>query len=413
METAFRFPGTCFELTVSVRRSKRSIRLDLPTFNFYTQAALSPNNPLTPPYSPLSPGGMIITNKNPLPKRFRPTVNRSFLCGNNDGFLQPLNALNIVEPSLVLTAFNAEIDKFGQLRILAAGQYNDVIPPGGHTLNARECRWCRVPPVKLQTKPVSKGLIDITAFVNSAAGNGIRDSHVNDVYKGTLAACWSSNQDAAMQSNGVMDVMVGMVKMDQDKDCQDQSKAQGKVHHWHTTNLTQFSIPSANQGYTFAWDTAIAIGKPNSKYWIASSGIESLDVNQNALGAVPAYFTSTDAGHSWSAIQYVDPVTFPLDNATVLGDCRGVLANYHNDFLYSVTLETVVDDAPATQMFIYLFSGSDACQGQQAPSAPQMVYATSSTLAGIFDFPQMCIGVNGMASGMAQQGVWFMPTGSH
>ena len=214
--------------------------------------------------------------------------------------------------------------------ILGTASYTNVIPVGGHTLNPLSVKYCakRAKPVKAQV--VDASFTNVSNPLSDYYTLGVRDSHVNDAWNSITAITWTSNG----LTNPSLDLMNMYVAV---------AKAAGKASRKHDkhghkecdscakplipVNLTQFVNVTDNSGYSFAWDTAIAICRGSLDHchdssdavYVASAGL----INVDQGGAVPVYFRY--ANGAWSGILQLDPVTFPMNNVAEFGDCRGVL----------------------------------------------------------------------------------------
>ena len=233
-------PYTEFGVDLQLKRVDRDeVELSIPQINFQTQSVLAPDNEWQ--FNFIA-GGSIMTAKHPLPESWRPRTIETFLGSNNDIFLQPISLFNPVAPGLIEPCFNVQIDQYGNLRILGSGSYVGIIPVGGHTLNPlrvryKTCMACqeqvksakslakksvmsKAPSkqsskesstcVSIQGRVVEKGFGNLLLLTGQSANDAIRDTHINDAYRGRAALTYSSNKDQPNPALPIMDAYVAI-----------------------------------------------------------------------------------------------------------------------------------------------------------------------------------------------------------
>ena len=336
-------------------------------------------------------GGSIATLANPLPQCLQPNTIKTFSCSNNDAFLAAFSVT--VLPPTILSAFNLQIDTYGRIRILGAGSYAGVIPTGGHTFNSQTVTYY-VEPTLCDIGSafiIDPGFTNISIFQGTASNLGIRDTHVNDNFNGTVAESWTSNStiDKTLASMNLYIAMGSYGK-----------SGKGKFEMGPPQNLTKFqptSQPGPND-YTYSWDSAIAINRKNSDVIVASVGLIPANNPNATLPGVPAYFISRKGGKcdSWEGPHLLDSVNFPPNGVAAFGDNRGVLADEQGNFWYSTSLNTA--SLEITNLFFYFSSDLGATW--------TLVYVTTDSTADsnfFYDYPQIVFGTNGAG----QSGLWF------
>ena len=332
-----------FAVTAEVQTQGDLVTLNIPSISFATTRDKSPQNHNS---QPLIYGGYVATASGSLPKKLTPTqLQTAFDSGSG---------------------LNLTIDTYGNLGIASASDITGVIPEGSYTTSPVTITYHRPERKKLKIKNfiVQPAFTNFAKFTGSALNNGIRDSHVNDAYKDTLAWSWTDNSAQTDQTNGTMDCYVAVGKVQH-----------GKVVVGDPVRLT--TLPAGDM----AWDTAVAINRTNPDNIVVSFG--RLGNNSTLMVCV-----TNDGGATWSSPINIDPSTKNF------GDARGVIADRYGNFWFSTSAE----HGDATNLVFYTsFDGGNSWS---------IVYKTTDSTkdTGSYDYPQITVGNDGNGN----YGLWFL-----
>lgn len=288
----FPFPNSEFNYTVELNSlSSNVISISLPQLNFETNDTYAPANWL--PFQPL--GGYVTTASRPLPERYRPKTDLTFVVSTNDGFLQPID-FNAYSPGPPVTgvvnplpAYNVIIDTYGNLTISACGTYFNIIPSGGHTLNGTVVSY-KLPPCQSCYKNlpgfnefiIQKAFTNFSLFSSRAANDGIRDSHFNDAVGKLAAWTWTDNssQQDKTADNILLDCYVAL------GDIKNGVKVRAPI------NITNYQEGSQ----LMAWDTAVAINQNQTAFpgnVVVSLVRLAFNTQLDRTGTIPSANSST------------------------------------------------------------------------------------------------------------------------
>ncbi len=374
----FPVPGTEFWVTLKIIKEGPRVTIKVPVINFETGPTAG--NPLE--ISSLLPGGYLYTADGFLPQDVRPNeiMNLSYLVASNNGASLPFSlAQSPATLPVPPVAYILQVTNAGALVVQCAGTFGNIIPPGpqillpteiSYTVGRRE-RLCEN--IKLST-----GKTNITKFTNPvAAGNGIRDSHVNDAFDGVVAWAWSDNSTVVDKTNGTTNLMVAIGRTDKE----------GKLKARKPIQLTDLPAEFA------IFDTAVAINRTDKNNIIVSYSV--ID-NDSPPGSIPYRAVSFDGGKTWPEN---GPLNFQTGNPSRVGDVRGVASDKFGNIWYS-----------ATNLFDG--SGHEIAQPVFAVSVDkgvtfEVVYTApppANIPNEIYDYPQYCFG----GDGLGNYGLWFV-----
>lgn len=364
------FPDLNFNYNVQILKKDNSIILQLPQLNFETYQIFSPDN--QSPGNSVT-GGLVNTMKHPLPEKFRPRQNQTFLLSINDQYLQSYDLL--APTPTTLPGLNLTIDTYGHLTISAPTIFQSIIPVGSHTLNAQSIEYLIDSEnhlIDIKNFIIQKHQTDFSKFTGKALNDGIRDSHVNDSHLSTLAWAWTDNSEQTDKTNNVMDAYVAIAH----------------INDKHDLKISKpIRLTNLSTGF-MAWDTAIAINRINPKNIVASYGI--LDHNSDNTQSTLNVSVSNDGGKTWSQSINIDP------NVTYFGDARGVIADKYGNFWFSSTSRST--DNSVINLSFYA--------SRDGGLTWALIFQTndSSVNLGQYDYPQVALGNNGLN----QYGLWFL-----
>ncbi|HLX53362.1 MAG TPA: hypothetical protein VKR58_05450, partial [Aquella sp.] len=266
-------PKTQFWVKLKIRKQGKLIHVELPVINFQT-GPTSPDDPFTGP-----PGGYLVTSDGFLPEKLRPTdsVPRSWVVPCNNGVSLPSSFLNTLPNPI--SGYILSFTFYGGIIISAAGQYQNLIPPGGQVMMPTDVSYlAKKPKVLCKDFLIGPGMINITQFTdNRALSDGIRDAQINDAFGNLLVWVWADNSTVIDKTNGTMNLMVvtGKIK-------------NGKLKHRKPVQLTNF--PAG----VMVWDTAVAINRQNKNNIVVSYAI--LDHSVTPTASFTARAISFDGG---------------------------------------------------------------------------------------------------------------------
>lgn len=370
-------PGTQFWVTLNIIKDGPNVTIQLPQINFQTGpiANASYEIPYLPP--PLA-GGYIYTSDGFLPEDLRPTdiVYRSRLAPSDNGAL--LSYTFEQDPSTIvppITGYIVSITNAGGIAIQGAGNVANIIPPGNQALLPTDISYLVQTKYRLrENTKISTGPTNTTQFPASVeispglivgpAGTGLRDTHVNAAYNGVAAWVWSDNSNIADKTNGTLNVMVAIGKMDKN----------GKLKVGKPVQLTD-NAP----GY-YIFDTAVAINPTNPKNIVVSWGLLNFPTT-------PYRAVSFDGGKTWpyNGLMNVQPT-----GEFLAGDNRGIAVDKFGNFWYSTTNNATVP-----------FNTPYFCISTDGGITFELVYTlptpSNPNLFG-YDYPQFCFGGDGQGN---------------
>ncbi len=308
--------GTEFWVTLDIIKDGSEVTVLLPLINFQT----GPSNPGAP-----LPGGYLYTTDGFLPEELRPNdvVWRSIVAASNNGlslpfsFAQPIDTLPVPPVGYIV-----QVTNFGGLVVQCAGTFGNIIPNGPQNLLPCAITFSTKPRKKLSENfVISNGFTDTTQFTNGgSANNGFRPTHINAAHGGVMAWAWSDNSTVQDKTNGTLNLMVAVGKVDK----------HGNVKICEPIQLTNF--PANVQ----AWSTSIAINPRDPKNIVVSYGIsDNVNFQFPACRAV-----SFDGGKTWPA-----PYEYIAFNGSLSGDIltvfpdeifNGTLAVGQNIYAYTL-----------------------------------------------------------------------------
>ena len=401
------------------------VTLQLPGINFetgpYANDLYETNNPLIEPQLVDTPsvyipapqqGGYLYTKKGFLPEELRPNevLTRAFFGPSNNGNNLPFHyVVNQNPPPTVssitytppLSGFQIRITNSGGLVIEGTGTFANIIPPGTQQLLATNLPPYIVKPVlKLkENTQISTGVINVTQYglppnppnppsntppspAYSAAGNYVRDHHVNDAFDNVVAFAWADNSNivnpASNPSTMHLAYAIGKVK-------------DGKLK----MNKAKFLPTPVN---FFVWDTAIAINRKDSKNIVISYDLLDFNSPADGLPLTQIYAAvSFDGGETWpiNGPTNIQPIgntgnSFPGYPAVQggAGDCPGVRADKFGNFWYVAT--NFFDTAGNETNVPFAMVSSDMGKTWT------LVYTFPDTA--FYDYPSMCFGGDGFGN---------------
>jgi hypothetical protein len=345
----FPLPSTTFAVTTEVLTQRDLVTINIPSISFTTTGDRSPENKMD---NRLISGGYVGTASGSLPQKLLPT--------------------QIQTVYDITSGLNISIDTYGNLAIASANDITGVIPVGSYTTSPVTITYHRPKNNDIEIKNfiVQPAFTNISQFTDNALNDGIRDSHVNDYYKGILAWAWTDNSAQTDLSNNTIDCYVAIGK-----------ERRGKVKVADPVRLT--TLPTG----VGAWDTAVAINRTNPDNIVVSFG--QYDYNPGGIGTLNVC-VSNDGGTTWSSPINIDP------SVTDFGDARGIIADRFGNFWFSTTSrnnsETVIN------LVFYVSSDGGNTWG--------IVYNTtdSTPSTGTYDYPQITVGYDGDGN----YGLWFV-----
>lgn len=274
-------PNTSFWITITILKNGDKVTLQLPTINFQTGQFANASFEPTPPFN----AGYLYTVGGFLPKEFRPNdiENRSWLAASNNGMSEAFSFTQ--DPSTLpvpVAGYIVQVTNAGGLVVQAAGTFGNSIASGPQVMLPTIINYIIKPKIKLgHNTTISTGFTDTTHFTNpNSADNGIRDTHINDAFSGVVATAWTSNSTVPDKTNGTMNLMVSIGKVND-----------GRLEMGKPVQLTNFP-PNVQ-----AWDTSIAINRINKNVIVVSYGILDL----SAFSFPSARAVSFDGGKTWPA----------------------------------------------------------------------------------------------------------------
>jgi len=361
-------PGTKFRVKLTIKKEGPKVTIQLPQVNFLTgPIANAPfEQPFLPP--PLQ-GGYLYTSGCFLPEDIRPTdiVYRSWLAASNNGLSLPFSFLQ--DPSTFPTppvGYIVSITNAGALVVQGPGTFGNIIPPGPQILLPTDISYIIQPKIKLKHNvEISTGATNVTQFTNPLAlSTAVRDTHINDAFDGVAAWTWTDNSMVADKTNGILNAMVAIGKVNKN----------GKLIVKKPIQLTDFP-PGV-----MAFDTAVTINRTNKNNIVVSYGVIIVGMEQLAkiFRAV-----SFDGGKTW-------PENGPVNIQPLMGfgDYRGVGSDKFGNIWLVATSFSVAGNINNQPFFAVSSDGGVTYQLVFTLPIP----SASLTL---FDFPQYCFGGNG------------------
>ena len=398
--------NTQFWVTLKIIKTDSKVEIFFPTINFQTGPYTNDNNSTT-----LPEGGVIRTVSGYLPKDLRPSdpVYRSSVVAANDGFSTPFTYIPPDFPA-PLTGYILSVTFYGGIVISAAGIFNNVIPPGNHTMMPTSISYLVQKREKLcKNFVISSGPTNITQFQpgGNSANTALRDTHVNDAYNGILAWSWSDNSNID-QTNGIVNAWVRIGRVNKGNPV--------LLPPVQLTNLTQPDPANQQPG---VFDTAVTINRFNSNNIVVSYGYYYSAYEQGP-GINDEFLTcraiSYDGGYTWpdspydgtnlipdssnNGYVYVQPGLDKDGTVPEFGDCPGVRSDKYGNIWYAATAPYEYINGVLTESYRPYFSIST-----NNGYSFTIVYAAPlpTSINSFYDSPQYCFGGNGQG----QYGLWF------
>ncbi len=286
----FLVEGTEFWVTLDVNVDDSLVTLQLPVINFQTGqvSTINPYYPSGEINTGIPPaGGYLFTVNGFLPKELRPidATPRSIVAASNNG-MSPVFSFT-QDPATLPNppaGYIVQVTNAGELQIQCAGTFGNIIPAGPQILMPCSISYTASQPKKLHANvKISDNPINVTGFTDGPATDGFRDSHVNDAFGNIVAYSWTDNSMVADQTNGTMNTMVAIGKVNK----------HGKLKMGNPIQLTD--LPAG----VLAWDTAVAINRNNPNNIVVSYGV--IDYTDPNITAPPCRAVSFDGGKTWPA----------------------------------------------------------------------------------------------------------------
>lgn len=367
-------PGTNFWVKLTIKKEGSKVTIQLPQVNFVTGPIANAfyEQPFLPP--PLQ-GGYLYTSDGFLPEGLRPAnvVYRSWLAASNDGLSLPYifpkeDQSTFPTPPI---GYIVSITNAGALVVQGPGTFGNIIPPGPQILLPTDVSYTVQPKIKLNHNTMlSTGATNITQFTNPHALNdAIRDTHVNDAFDGIAAWTWTDNSMVADKTNGTLNAMVAIGKVNKE----------GKLVARKPIQLT--NLPPE----VMAWDTAVAINRTNKNNIVVSYGVIYQDLNPRTSALFRA--VSFDGGKTWLENGLVN--IQPSGSLNSFGDYRGVASDKFGNIWLSATNRFDEAGNSINQPFFAVSSDGGVTF--------QLLYTLPppTSLKGSYDFPQYCFGGDG------------------
>jgi hypothetical protein len=377
----FLIDGTQFWITIEVSTDENKVLLQLPTINFQTISGPSNRNPFG---GVNVPGGYIYTVDGFLPPELRPRdlVYRSIVGASDNGRTAPFTFNQVPSPALVpISGYIVSITNAGGLVIQAAGQFQNVIPPGPQTLLPSDLTYVVKPKCRLcKNVQISLGTTEVAEFQNfSQFDNAIRDSHVNDAYDNVVAWTWTDNSNIPDKTTSILNTWVAIGRVD------------GKT-------LT-FDSPIQLTDYppnVIAWDTAVAINRTNPQNIVVSWERLDRTTPRPQPDNVTFRAVSFDGGKTWpiNGLTNIQPT-----GGFGAGDNRGVAADKFGNIWY---LTTNLFDPTGTFQFntpTFWISSDGGVTFTVAYTASPPINPEIDA----YDYPQYCFG----GDGQGNYGIWW------
>lgn len=362
---ALGFPvdNTEFLVTLDIVKQGPLVTIQVPLINFQIGQQSGDVGSILP----LVPGGYLITTGGFLPEELRPhsLVPVSIIGASNNGMNLAYSMTQSPE-SLPLPpgGYIVQVTNAGELQIQGAGTFGNIIAPGPQTLMPCSISYlAKNAPRLCKNSTLSTGATDTTEWTGGAykaAGTGIRDTHIIDAYKGTVACAWADNSMITDKSNNTSNVMVsiGTIK-------------NGTLKVGRPIQLTNNPIGS------YVFSTAIAINRVDPDIITVSWGVGNLPTT-------PYCAVSYDGGKTW-------PINGPTNIQPTgkggAGDNRGISADAFGNVWYSTT--NAFDDSGKQinqpTFWVSEDGGATFAVAYTAP-IPALIAADS------YDFPQFCFG---------------------
>ena len=360
--------GTEFKVIVPVLKRGNQIELEIPSINFVTgpksdfEGSVPDNGPY-PPIPPVPYSGIITTAAGRLPEDCRPShlMDVTQLAAADDGVLNQFYffADGSSTTPIPIAGYIIRITVNGELQIFGQGTFGNMIPDGAHQLLPTTITYTakEIKSVKRNIK-VSTGATT-TLFLQSIPlqGDGVRDSHVLDMYDGVIGRAWTDN---SMVPDKTLNIINTMVRM---------SKLVGKEEVFLTDPI-QLTDYVNNQ---YAWDTAVAINRADKNNIIVSW----LQINNDVQTSTLMRAVSFDGGLTW-------PINGPTDfqpppEAGGAGDNPGVQSDKYGNIWY---LSSYSNPINAGFIMVSTDKGVTFNQVFKFPALDPTIW--------FYDFPQFC-----------------------
>jgi hypothetical protein len=371
-------PNTKFWVTLQIKKEGSKVTIQLPQINFITGplANASFERPFLPP---MISGGYLYTSEGFLPKGLRPTeiVYPSWLVASNNGLSLPFSFTQSpstypVPPS----GYIVSITNAGALVVQGAGTFANIIPAGPQILLPTEFSYLVQPKYSLkQNKVLSKGPTNTTQFpgaeeiagaIVGPAGTGVRDSHFNDAFDGVSAWAWTDNSMIKDKTNGTLNVMVAI----------------GKLNHEGKLKIREpIQLTNLDPGI-YAWDTAVAINRSNPQNIVVSYAMLNFP-------STPYRAVSFDGGKTWP---HNGPMNIQPTGPLKAGDNRGVASDKFGNIWYNSTNGATNTGRTIDQPYFAVSSDGGITF--------QLIYTLPLPAPGDngYDYPQYCFGGDGQGN---------------
>lgn len=341
----FQIPETQFDVPVTVSVENNHVRVHIPEFSFTTIADLSPNNPLN--FIALNTGGSVDTFANSLRETPDQIQTRVVEFNNN--------------------SFNISIDTYGKLTVQAANYLAGIIPPGTYTVPATTIEYFIFRKrINFCPNVLDPSFNDMHTWQGIPASVTLRDSHVNDSFKGVQVFAWISNSTIpkTFQASGVDNVFFAKIK-------------KGQNQHYKPKQLTFYDGANGDPSVVnLIFDTAVTINRAHPKNIVVSFGHVYID----GTGIRTREFlvlVSENEGETFSG-------PFPIAPASTNPvDVRGVLSDKFGNIWACISFVPTTEAVSEIQFYISTDHGKTYT----------LVYQSSDGSSGFgYDYPQFFIG---------------------
>ncbi len=289
---ALGFPveGSQFWVTIEFTKRGNEITLKVPLLNFTTGqvSTLNPTYPAGQVVTGFPLGGYLFTSNGFLPPDLRPNdlVPPSVIAASNNG-MSPVFSF-VQAPSTLPTpptGYIVQVRNDGSLQVQCAGTFGNIIPSGPQILMPCTIKYFAGKNETMQFNfPLSTGQTNTTQFSYPNAGDGVRDTHVNDAFDGVFGWAWCDNSMIADKTGGNLNAMVAIGRIDK----------KGEFKVGKPVQLT--NLPPG----VMAWDTAVAINRQDKNNIVVSYGV--LDYTVFPPASFSGRAVSFDGGKTWPEI---------------------------------------------------------------------------------------------------------------
>ena len=312
-------PKTEFWIMLIIIKDGAKVTIQIPFINFQTGqfANIPEEDGLLPPPNN---GGYVYTLKGNLPKKIRPnsSINMTYFAGSNNGYNQTFtfNGLITDTPPIPITftppqaGYLLQISNSGALTILGIGTLGNIILPGNQNVLPTAFTYIVQPHFGLSDNTqISTGAINTAVFPPDSDGFdfGVRDFHLNDAYKGTVAFTWPDNSTQLDRNPNIMNTAVST----------------GMLIDGKLKLRAPFLFPNPDGFYSV--DSGVAISRlDNNNIVVSWEYADTVDFGSN----IPLFrAVSTDGGQNWISGPSTDQpdgiISFAGDNLGVKCDKFG------------------------------------------------------------------------------------------